>query len=245
MLKDYISVIMLTADPLQEHTQKALTHLSRSTVPYELVLVSRNRDWTAGVVTNQAIAATVGEYVAFCCDDCFIEPSALEEMKKALQDSKVGVVGALLLHSANAYVVHAGIESVALASSDGKRIGYNLRHIGRGEPMEHFATDVDVECVTGALMMTRRDVLETIGWYTAECDLAFGDADFCLRARVAGYRVRFVASARGVHLESTTRGDRIGESGWFLRRWASNPNSILFERTKVPEVVSVGGSNGT
>lgn len=226
MLEDYISVIMSTVDPLQERTQKALAHLARSTAPYELILLNRNREWTTGTAVNQGIAATVGEYVAFCCDDCFIEPNALEEMKAALQDPKIGVAGALLVYP-DGQTQHAGAEAVGTLTPDGKTLEYALRHIGQYEPIREFTTQ-DVQFVTGALMMTRRDVLETIGWYARECDLAYGDVDFCLRARKAGYRIRFVASARGVHLEAATRGDNLGESSWFLRRWAHDSNSPLF-----------------
>lgn len=209
-------------------TQRALKHLARSTVPYELILLNRNHEWTTGVVVNQGIAASVGGYIAFCCDDCFVEPDALRMMKDALQDPSVGIAGALLQYP-NGIVQHAGgilritreersingAEPTAVLDTD-------LRHIGQGEPMRAFETR-DVDFVTGSLMMTRRDVLEKIGWYSEECVLCWGDTDFCLRARDAGYRVRFVASAHAIHIEASTRGEQRGPIGWFLSRWGASP----------------------
>lgn len=232
MLPDLVSVIMSTRDPLHERTQKALAHLARSDVPYELILLNRNHEWTTGTIVNQGIAASVGGYVAFCCDDCFIEPDALRMMKEALQDSAVGVAGALLRYP-DGIVQHAGgtlcITRKDRPSTNGKEAGavlaVDLKHIGQWEPMRDFETQ-DVDFVTGALMMTRRDVLETVGWYASDCKLSFGDVDFCFRARRSGYSVRFVSSARGVHLEASTRGKQmeakmVADASWFLSRWST------------------------
>lgn len=246
MLSDLVSVIMSTINPLQEKTQRALRHLVRSDVPYELILLNRNHDWTVGAIVNQGIAASVGGYVAFCCDDCFVEPSALRMMKRELQDPSVGVVGALLQYP-DGRVQHGGgvVRRIDVGSNNGDLwAGVELLHIGHREPMRDFETQ-DVEFVTGALMMTRRDVLDVIGWYASDCRMAFGDVDFCFRARASGYRVRFAASARAVHLEASTRGTKIGpldrqDAQWFLSRWGDS--DILDSVPVLPKgAVSVGG----
>ena len=71
-------------------------------------------------------------------------------------------------------------------------------------------------------MMTRRDVLDRIGWYDSDCELAWGDVDFCLRAWQGGFRVRFVAEAKAIHIESATRGKRMGSGEWFLKKWSEH-----------------------
>ncbi len=248
MLSDLVSVIMSTIDPLQGRVQTALRHLARSTAPYELVLLNRNHEWSTGTIINQGIAASVGGYVAFCCDDCFVEPAALEEMKKALQDPSVGVAGALLQYP-DGIVQHAG-GRVYISDKEGEPDGkwIDLKHIGQGKPMEDYKTK-DVDFVTGALMMTRRDVLETIGWYASDCDLCWGDVDFCFRARKLGYRVRLVATARAIHLEASTRGNQVGERElagvrWFLLRWQDSP-FVVPSKDKDPEPVAVVAAGGS
>ena len=221
MLSDLVSVIMSTVDPLQGRTQTALKLLAKSTIPYELILLNRNYEWTTGSIINQGIAASVGGYVAFCCDDCFIEPDALEEMRKVLQDPETGVVGALLQYP-DGIVQHAGgYVYVGNKEDESGRKWVDLKHIGQGEPIKDYKTG-DVDFVTGAFMMTRSDVLQTIGWYASDCELCWGDVDFCFRARKSGYRVQLVATARAIHLEASTRGkagepDRANVS-WFLSR---------------------------
>jgi GT2 family glycosyltransferase len=118
----------------------------------------------------------------------------------------------------------------------------DLNHIGQGEPLGVVKTE-DADFVTGACMMTRRDVLDSIGWYAVECVLDWGDVDFCLRARKAGYRIRFAASARGIHIEAATRGMRSGPIEWFMERWANSPLVLLPDEGVVPAgPITVGGS---
>lgn len=222
-MRDLISVIMSTVDPLQERTQKAIRHLALSTVPYELILLSRNHGWTTGTIVNQGIAAAVGEYVCFCCDDCFVEPRALAAMKNALKDPNVGVAGALLRYP-DGSVQHAG--GYIHWESGHENIKLTLGHFAQHEQSRDFAPS-DVEFVTGALMMTRRDVLDAVGGYDANCDLDCGDLDFCLRVRQAGYKVRFEPAACAIHLEGATRGTRSSDREWFFKKWGTDINSPI------------------
>jgi GT2 family glycosyltransferase len=63
------------------------------------------------------------------------------------------------------------------------------------------------QCVTGALHMMRRDVFDRLGGFDEVAfPVEFGDVDFCLRARRAGYRVIALPLDGVVHRESSTRG---------------------------------------
>ena len=218
LLPDLISVIMFTREPLQPRTQRAIRHLEASGgVQYELILINRNYRWTTGTAANQGFGAAVGGYIVFCCDDCFVDPEALRHMRDAFQDPLVGIAGALLRYQ-DGTVQHAGghISCEPMLGRD--RVSLTVSHIAHHEPMRAFASQ-DVPFVTGALMMTRRDVIDKIGGYDERCELDWGDVDFCLRAGQAGYHVRFVAEATAVHLEASTRGGRTGRTDWFFERW--------------------------
>lgn len=226
MLRDYVSVIMSTRDPLQDHTQKAISHLQRSSVEHELILLNRNRKWATGTIINQGIHASIGDYIAFLCDDCFIDPGALAAMKKVLEDKKVGVVGAFLRYP-NGKIQHAGgaFRIVLKEGSSGVE-SIQVIHIGSNAPFIEVKDSYDF--VTGAFMMTRRDVIEDIGGYDTDCQLAWGDVDFCFRARRAGYRVAFSEDAQAVHQEATTRRKldtherEMLDLRWFLRKWTGS-----------------------
>ncbi len=226
MLSDYVSVIMSTRDPLQDYTQKAIAHLQRSNAEYELILLNRNKDWATGTVINQGIHASIGDHIAFLCDDCFIEPGALAAMKKVLEDKEVGVVGAFLRYP-NGTIQHAGgaFRVVLKAGSVGVE-SIQVIHIGSNAPFVEVKDNYDF--VTGAFMMTRRDVIEDIGGYDPDCRVAWGDVDFCFRARHAGYRIAFAKDAQAIHQEATTRralnlrDKEMLDLRWFLRKWTGS-----------------------
>lgn len=68
--------------------------------------------------------------------------------------------------------------------------------------------DVAHECdwVSGASLIVRREVFEEIGLLDEGYFLYFEEADFCLRARKAGWKIWFVPESRVVHLEGASTG---------------------------------------
>ena len=64
-----------------------------------------------------------------------------------------------------------------------------------------------VDYVTGCGMLIRREVLETVGMFSEDYHMYFEDADFCQRARSAGFEIMVVPSAILRHKVSlSTRG---------------------------------------
>jgi GT2 family glycosyltransferase len=63
--------------------------------------------------------------------------------------------------------------------------------------------------VTGACLLTRRQLFEEVGRFDERLLVDFNDVDFCLRARRAGYRIVFTPYARLFHHESATFGARV------------------------------------
>ena len=227
MLNDYVSVIMSTRDPLQERTQKAILHLQRSTQPYELILLNRNRSWRTGEIINQGIHASVGDHIMFLCDDCFVEPTTLEEMKKVLQNKEVAIVGPVLTYPDGSPQSAGTSVCVVVEEGDGPP---SVRIIFIADPITLQSIDANnMGYLTGACMMTRRDVIEDIGGYDPTCKLGGGDIDFCFRARGLGYRIVLAEDAHAVHISGATRGqmksagkDEVEGMGWFLSRWGNS-----------------------
>jgi GT2 family glycosyltransferase len=54
--------------------------------------------------------------------------------------------------------------------------------------------------------MTRREVFEEVGGFDEKFPLDFGDVDYCLRLRRAGYRIVYTPYAQLYHLESGSLG---------------------------------------
>jgi hypothetical protein len=76
--------------------------------------------------------------------------------------------------------------------------------------------------VTGACLLTRRQVYDEAGGFDEALALDFNDVDFCLRVRRAGYRIVFTPHARLFHHESASFGarrQRAEEVATMWERW--------------------------
>jgi GT2 family glycosyltransferase len=126
------------------------------------------------------------------------------ELDRLLADPPCGIVGARLLYP-DMTVQHAGI---VLGTGEGLPL-HAGRHAAFDDPGPgaRYVTQHDAAAVTGAFLAMRREVLAEIGGFDcARLPIAYNDIDVCLRARAAGYRVRYCPQIELLHHESKTRG---------------------------------------
>jgi GT2 family glycosyltransferase len=148
---------------------------------------------------------------------------------------EVGAVGARLVFP-DGVVQHAGVVLGQHGIAGHVFMGLPAGGVG------YFGWDRLVRpysAVTGACMMTRRDVFESLGGFDERLEVAFNDIDYCLRLGDAGLRVLFTPHAELVHHESVSRGISgfFRDYRYFLRKWPRrrlhddpwyNPNLSLF-----------------
>jgi GT2 family glycosyltransferase len=183
---------------------------------------------------NVGVRHTRGEHLLFLNNDA--EPCDAEWLSAMLELSQrpgVGAVGAKLYYP-DGRIQHLGIV-----------VGINgtAAQIFRGAPADHsgyfggaFAIR-ECSAVTGACLMTRREVFETLGGFDETFAVNFNDVDYCLRVRASGFRVMFTPYARLIHHEFATREREKWppEAERFRRRWVEpawqdpfyNPNLSL------------------
>jgi GT2 family glycosyltransferase len=130
----------------------------------------------------------------------------------------VGVVGARLLY-ANGTLQHAGIPAGL----------FDLcAHAWLGQPASAptyrngALVHREWSMVTGAVLATRRSLLESVDGLDERFRLEFNDVDLCLRLRMRGYRNVYTPFAELIHYEKASRGElrpRGSELALFLKRW--------------------------
>ena len=155
-------------------------------------------------LNNSAVAEHArGTYVVLMNSDVeVITPNWIELLLGHAQQPDVGAVGAKLLYPADT-IQHAGV------IIGGEAIAFHAhKHLPAAHPGYIYRLQLahDVSAVTGALLMVRKDLYETVGGMDAiNLPIAYNDIDFCLRLREAGYRN--IVEPRGVayHRESLTR----------------------------------------
>ena len=180
----------------------------------DLRVFSNDRNLGFARACNQGAAESQADYVLFLNNDTVPHPEWLSAMvATADSDERVGIVGARCLYP-DGTVQHAGIELV-----DGIP-----EHVFRGatadDPRVTISRDLDM--VTGACMMIRRDLFEELGGFDPQFVNGVEDVDLCLRARERGYRVVYCGEAVIDHHEAQTEGryDHVQENlSLFVERW--------------------------
>jgi len=132
-------------------------------------------------------------------NDTVVEPGSLAALVKAMHSyPRAGILGPKIL-----YYNRSGIIWFAggvLNAASGAVSHRGILETDHGQHNEPGPCDF----VTGCCLLVRRDVVEQIGMLDPNFFAYFEDADFCLRARRAGFDIRYEPSARIWHKVSST-----------------------------------------
>jgi glycosyltransferase involved in cell wall biosynthesis len=170
-------------------------------------------------IKNFAVEQTKSPWLLFLDNDLkVIDGEWLSAMAEHIQRPEVGAVGARLLWP-NDTVQHAGIVL---------GVGGVAEHAFRGFPAEdpgvfkQLQVTRNYSCVTGACLLTRRDVFIEVGGFDEErLPMAFNDVDLCLKMRRAGYLIVYTPFAKLYRHESAghPRLAEPREAGFMRERW--------------------------
>jgi GT2 family glycosyltransferase len=169
-------------------------------------------------INNDAAAKARGDLLLFLNNDVEARSSAwLAHMVAQAQRDDVGAVGARLLFP-DGSIQHGGVAvGVCWGAAhiqqglDGGRPGY----------LSSVSLVRNTSAVTGACLMSRREVFEAVEGFDESLPVAFNDIDYCLRLRERGLLVVYTPLAELVHHESKSRGhtDDVTELPYFRSRW--------------------------
>ena len=157
---------------------------------------------------NQGASQSNGEYLLILNDDIeILTPDWLERMVRHFEKTGVGIVGCRLLYPEGT-IQHAGIVYV----------NGHPEHVSRrknGDESGYFYSTASVRnylAVTGACMMTPRDIFFKTGGYNENFPINYNDIEYCLKLRQIGYRVVYDGTCCLAHLESASRAAGIKRS---------------------------------
>ncbi|MBQ4293417.1 MAG: glycosyltransferase family 2 protein, partial [Lachnospiraceae bacterium] len=154
-------------------------------------------------INNFAVKEAKGELLLLLNNDMTVLPGdLLGELLMYAERPDVGAVGAKLLYPDNT-IQHAGV-IIGL----GGVAAHSHKDYGKEDAgyMNRLLVAQNLSAVTAACLMMRKAVYEEIDGMDPGYEVAFNDADFCMRIRKKGYRVVFTPFARLTHYESKSRG---------------------------------------
>jgi GT2 family glycosyltransferase/SAM-dependent methyltransferase len=150
---------------------------------------------------NMGARAASGEHLLFLNDDTeVISSDWLQSLLEFSQEEEIGAVGAKLLFG-DGTVQHAG------AAILGGNPTHPLMHTPGDAPgpIGGLVLHRNWSAVTGACLMTRRELFEELGGFDERFAVCYNDVDYCLRLVRSGRRVVYQPAALLYHHESSSR----------------------------------------
>jgi GT2 family glycosyltransferase len=158
------------------------------------------------LANNRALQHAKGEFILFLNPDTVIDPGVVQACVRELDaEPTAGVVGCRL-------ELEDGRVQLECARRD-----YRLEHLVLETLYLHMLLprsricgdhlmswwdhrgERDVESISGAFMLARRSVVDGVGGLPDELFMYHEDQAFCLRARRAGWRIRYLGDHRVLH----------------------------------------------
>jgi N-acetylglucosaminyl-diphospho-decaprenol L-rhamnosyltransferase len=186
-------------------------------------------------------AATAAPWLLLANPDTRLAPGSLARMlETAAADPAIGCVGPHLRNSDGSEyptgrrfpsilvgAAHAALGTVWPSNPATRR--YHLADLDRSRP-------VQVDWVSGACMLVRREAYEAAGRFDAGYFMYFEEMDFCLRLARAGWRVVYDPGAEVTHMLGGSTRSAPYRKVWnhhrsalrfYRRRYAGDPRLLL------------------
>lgn len=151
------------------------------------------------VACNQGAADSRAPWLAFVNPDLMVEADTLARLRGHAQGFDAALLGADLVDERGARDAAArrrDPDFAAMLSS--------LRAAKLGVPVEAGRAVQPVDAVSGALMLLKRALFETLGGFDESYRLHAEDLDLCRRARVAGATIAVANDVRVLHIRGVS-----------------------------------------
>lgn len=183
--------------------------------------VRNERNTGFAAANNQGARLARGEFLVLLNNDTEPHPGWLQAMLAAARQPNVGAVGARLLFP-DGTIQHAG---VAVRADRNGLTGFLPFHVQYGVGGSHPSVMQrdDFQVVTGACLLTPRELYLSSGGLDETFWNGYEDVDYCFRLRALGMRVVYEPGAVLTHFESQSGPQRFRKVGWnvaaLAHRW--------------------------
>ena len=137
---------------------------------------------------NLGLRFACGEYILFLNNDATVERETVTKLiEAAAEEERIGVLGCKIYFGEGLTLQHAG--GILFPWGVSRLVGCGERDTGQFDEMR------DVDWVSGAALMVKRDVVDSVGPLETYFGLYKEDIDLCFRAHKADFRVVYVSAA--------------------------------------------------
>jgi GT2 family glycosyltransferase len=230
---------------VDNHSTDGSAEMVRGEFP-EVRVIENSENLGFSRANNQGIKVARGKYILTLNSDTLVRPGAVEAMAGFMDGHpKAGGVGCRLLNADGSIQPSVGrclgagpgiLRLIARLSglSGLVRSGRVRRFLGRylsfamGPALRSYLdpyvigdSTVEVDSISGACLMLRREAMNQVGLLDENFFMYLEDLDYCMRLRVAGWKLYYVPTGEIVHLVGESSGGR-------MRRYSVHAYESLF-----------------
>ncbi|MDX9893650.1 MAG: glycosyltransferase [Patescibacteria group bacterium] len=208
-------IIIINNDSKKEETKicfKKLLALSD-----KITIIDYPKKFNYSAINNFGAGQANGDILLFLNDDTeIINAGWLRAMIEQVQRPEVGVVGSKLLYYNN-LIQHAGV----IVGKEFFAVHAFCFWPNSWTYLNLASSIRNYQAVTGACLMTKKELFNTISGFDESYQIIYSDIDLCLRLRHAGYLIVYTPLAELYHHESATRGVDINlaDKKIFQKKW--------------------------
>lgn len=211
-----VDQVVIVDNCSSDNSQNLLGNSLASGLPVSVICNDANLGFSAAC--NIGIQKAVDlPYLLFLNPDCLLEGDAVKALLEPLRlDAKIGMTGGLLLNPDGTEQA-GGRRAVPTPWRSFVR-AFGLTRFANRWPrlFEDFHLHeqplpdrpIEVEAISGACMLVRREALEEVGLWDEGYFLHCEDLDLCMRFRQKGWKVMFAPAARMTHIHGASSKDR-------------------------------------
>ena len=185
------------------------------------------------------------DFILLLNNDTVVAPDFAEHLLKAmLAAPDIGITAPKIYYAEPKNQIWFAGGEISMWRGSARHTG--IRETDRGQ----YDRERDIDYATGCAFLVRRAVFEKIGGLDPGYRAYFEDADFCVRARRAGYRIRYIPPARVWHRISASTGGqlsrrkasrKLASARRFFGRYARPYHWLTIPFFFVLDVLRIGG----
>ena len=166
-------------------------------VPLHLELAQINVGFP--VACNRIARRCAADVIAVVNPDIEFTPGALARLVEVVsRDESIGIATCRLMERSGRVQTEAArarprLRRLVAGQAPHWFVTWVRRRRGAGA-LETLFMDRDIECMSGALMVMRRELFEELGYLDESVFMYLEDIDFAARVRAAGYRIRYLGT---------------------------------------------------
>lgn len=203
---DSVAQIIVVDNDSRDDSLDLLQKSAKHDARLHIVHTGKNAGFASGC--NIGISASTAEYLLFLNPDCVLQPGSLQCLLDVLQgDAGIGMVGGLLVNPDGSEQA-GGRRAVPTPWRSFVR-AFGLTRLSSRWPALLSDFDlhreplprepIEVEAISGALMLVRRQAMDDVGLWDEKYFLHCEDLDLCMRFRRNAWKIVFVPDARVTH----------------------------------------------